>query len=360
MKYLLENYKLFHDLLKKLTEEHKDYFVDKMNEYAPRKIMILQSELFARTIVNKGKVLKEEKFLEIDFKIDELLPVINDYMDLLENKINFNEFINSIDLLNDKAKQSLNKVAQNETIVSNQVSQLIEDENLERFYYGLSYRPANIGSVPSGFKSEDNIVDLNFKYGIISYTRKLSKGELNSYELVDLSQNQLDRMVDEVIISMGKYSLKYMEENKKNLFVEKVKSVINRDFASKINMNKFSLFLDSIKEKVEDLYNKTTLVEVISKDEERIFDEKCNDINRMFEIGYEKADEINQISENKEANIIYLKYKGSESSKLIVDSFLNGIKKARDEWAVEDAKQVVNANVKTLNIEEQSRNPKPP
>lgn len=360
MKYSLENYKLFHDLLEKLTTEHKDYFLDRMNEYAPRKIMILQSEIFARTIVNKGKNLKENKLLEIDSKIDELLPVINAYMDLLENKIDFKEFTESIDDLSDKTKQSLDNVVQHETILSNHVTQPIEDENGERFYYGLSYRPANIGSVPSGFKSEDSIIDLNFKYGVISYPRQLNKSELNSYELVDLSQNQLDKMVDEVIISMGQYSLKYLEEDKKNLFIDKVKSVISRDFSSKINMNSFSFFLDSIKEKIEELVEKSTLKETLSQDDERIFDEKCDDINRMFKIGYEKANEINQISENKEANIIYLKYKGSENSKLIVDSFFNGIKKAHDEWALEDAKQIVEEKVNTLNVEEQLRNPKPP
>jgi len=358
MKYSLSEYKLFYDLLEKLTEEHKDYFIDKMNEYAPRKILILKSEIFARTLVNKGKNLNEDRLLEIDLKIQELLPVINSYMDLIENKIDFNEFSETIDLLTIKTKEKTGKINLNveDSINSNQQ---IEEESAEKYYYGLSYRPANIGSVPSGFKMENDITNLNFKHGVISYPRQLTQGELNSYEIVDLNQNQLNKMVDEVIKSMGKYCLKYLEKDKEGIFIDKVKTVISRDFASRIDMNKFPIFLDSVKQKIEDL-NVISLNKTITQDEERVFDEKCNDINKMFEIGYKNADVLNQISENKEANIIYLKYKGSEGSKLIVDSFFNGIKKAQEEWALEDAKQVVNEKVKTLNTEEQLRNPKPP
>jgi hypothetical protein len=73
--------------------------------------------------------------------------------------------------------------------------------------YGLKYRPAGIGTVPTGHVSIGD--HPSFRHGTVSYDRKLSDDEVKKFEMTPIGK--VDDVVSGVVKKMGRYALQYAE-----------------------------------------------------------------------------------------------------------------------------------------------------
>lgn len=108
------------------------------------------------------------------------------------------------------------------------------------FDYVLTARPFSLGVAPSNQISvSDRKIEGWFgHYEIISYDRKLTDEEINKFQLVDLSDEHFNNIANLVIVKMGKYKFKYLENEKR--LEDKIRDVLSTDYASKIDVfNRF-------------------------------------------------------------------------------------------------------------------------
>lgn len=111
------------------------------------------------------------------------------------------------------------------------------------FEYGLTQRPACFGNVPKGFTFKE---DSRAKYGVVTYDKRLSKDEVKSYELLDLTDEHFTEMAHKVIGKMGKYSLKYLEPKSEKGFISIISTSLD-GFENRIDMNRIDEFKALIK-----------------------------------------------------------------------------------------------------------------
>lgn len=111
------------------------------------------------------------------------------------------------------------------------------------FEYGLTQRPATIGTVPSGFTYKE---DSRAKFGVVIYDKRLTKDEVKSFELLDLTDEHFTEMAHKVIGKMGKYTYKYLEPQYEKGFSNLISSSLD-GFENRIDMNKIDEFKALIK-----------------------------------------------------------------------------------------------------------------
>jgi len=85
-----------------------------------------------------------------------------------------------------------------------------ESTQVERYYYGMAHRPPSLGAVPNGYRIEEEST-ADFDYGVISYERELSAQELDSFELVAISDKQIDYVAEKTIEAMGRHKESYLD-----------------------------------------------------------------------------------------------------------------------------------------------------
>ena len=85
-----------------------------------------------------------------------------------------------------------------------------------QFAYGLKYRPASVGAVPQGlFTVKDALPGEGARctrHGVIVYDRPLTEGEIRSFELVVLADDQqIDEMANAVVQRLEGYAASYLD-----------------------------------------------------------------------------------------------------------------------------------------------------
>jgi len=122
------------------------------------------------------------------------------------------------------------------------------------FDYALK-RPFDLGVAPKNHISVNNSPMPNWygSYGTVSYANKLSDDEINTFELIDLSDEHFVKTALLVVERMGKYAHKYID-NETHLKA-KINDVLSESFSSKIDsinrLHEFELLvIEKIKENI--------------------------------------------------------------------------------------------------------------
>ena len=122
---------------------------------------------------------------------------------------------------------------------------------MKKYEYALLHRPFDINTVPKGQieVTDKRIPNFFSNYGTVIYDRKLTDDEINSFELIDLSDEHFEKVANLIVARMGKYGKKYLESPL--YFQSKINDVLSESYSTKIDcMNRLQELENLVKNKL--------------------------------------------------------------------------------------------------------------
>jgi N12 class adenine-specific DNA methylase len=211
--------------------------------------------------------VKSEDFNELITKVvlNDLYGVKNyglDFDDTFHAKNIFIEYAlrNNKNLNEDAIKQKVNEFwddEKNQTVLEfskylNEQNSLKENAIGKTYKYGLNSRPASGGAVPDGFMIEEGLSS-DFRHGIISYDRELSKDEIKNFELVDINNEHFEEMVNHISKRLEKYADKYLDEKYLSYFESRVKDILTEKWNNRIAPSRYNEMIENVKQNLINL-----------------------------------------------------------------------------------------------------------
>jgi len=92
------------------------------------------------------------------------------------------------------------------------------------FLYGLVFRPPSKGAIPEDFINYDDSKKAKEKYrhGMITYAKKLSDKQIDSFEMYPIGEDYLKRTVKEIKKKMGRYLDRYLEKENEQILIDRI------------------------------------------------------------------------------------------------------------------------------------------